>query len=148
MLPSPLLQQGERHVLLLPGTSSCEIPKILVDFQADYNTTYYILLIKGSGDITLSYLYIGGQIPASLFLAPNLAVRYGFIRLAESHHTSYGFGQEGRGTMLCTRVGSNELPKQVAASPCPPDAMATPPIRFRLQPVSVPVLHPGNRLGS
>jgi len=52
----------------------------------------------------LSVSHTGGQTPASLFLAPNLAVRYGFIRLAESHHTSYGFGQEGRGTMLFTRA--------------------------------------------
>jgi len=92
----------------------------------------------------LSCLYTGGQSPASVFLAPNLASRYGFIRVAESHHTSYGFGQEGRGTMLCTRVGSIELPKHRTVSPCPPDAMTLPPY-LRLQPVSVPVLHPGNR---
>ncbi|MFC1919925.1 hypothetical protein ACFLWX_03960 [Chloroflexota bacterium] len=48
----------------------------------------------------LSVYHTGGQTPAPLFLAPNLAVRYGIIRLAESHHTSYGFGQDGRGTML------------------------------------------------
>ena len=30
----------------------------------------------------------------------------GITRLAESHHTLYGFGQEGRGTMLCTRVST------------------------------------------
>jgi len=80
----------------------------------------HTIILKGNGSDRISFIYTGGQTPASLFLAPNLAVRYGFIRLAESHHTSYGFGQEGRGAMLCTRVGSNELPKLTAASPCPP----------------------------
>jgi hypothetical protein len=71
--------------------------------------------------------YISGQPPACFYLAPNLAVRYGIIRSAESHHTSCGVGQEGRGTMLCTRVGSmilvniTGLPFTQSASPCPPD---------------------------
>ena len=37
VITSPLLQQEERHALLLLGTPGYEVPKILVDFRADYN---------------------------------------------------------------------------------------------------------------
>ena len=52
-----------------------------------------------------SVFHTGGQTPAFLYPAPNLAVRYGLAPYGRSHHTACGFGQEGRGTMLCTRVG-------------------------------------------
>jgi hypothetical protein len=45
-------------------------------------TTYYILLVNDSSTISLLfYPHTGGQTPASFYLAPNLAVRYGFIHL-------------------------------------------------------------------
>ena len=70
------------------------------------------LKVNSSSWISLFLSHTGGQTPACLFLAPDLAVRYRLASCGRSHHTTYGFGQEGRGTMLCTRVYSNELPKR------------------------------------
>jgi hypothetical protein len=50
-------------------------------------TTYYIPYVNSPSKI-FPISYIGGQIPASIHLAPNLAFRYGIIPIfRESHHT-------------------------------------------------------------
>ncbi len=45
------------------------------------NNILYFLVNDSSMISPLFYLHIGGQTPAPFYLAPNLAVRYGFIRL-------------------------------------------------------------------
>jgi len=45
------------------------------------NNILYFLVNDSRTISPLFYLHIGGQTPAPFYLAPNLAVRYGFIRL-------------------------------------------------------------------
>jgi hypothetical protein len=59
-------------------------PPEIFDVRQAMETLHNILyfLVNDSSMISpLFYLHIGGQTPASFYLAPNLAVRYGFIRL-------------------------------------------------------------------
>ena len=63
--------------------------------------------------------HIGGQAPASYFLVPSLAVRYGLL-LKETHHTHSGLARWAGAPCLFTGY-SFEFPKKGTASPCPPD---------------------------
>ena len=50
--------------------------------QKSFLDSLIFLKVNSSGCISLLFSHIGGQTPASFYLAPNLAVRYGLIRLS------------------------------------------------------------------
>ena len=90
------------------------------DAEFEQATTYYIVSVNGSGNNFIYQQDIGGQIPASNSLAPNLAFRFGLTPVEEFPSYFIRVWPGGQGHHVVPRV-SSELPKQAAASPCPPD---------------------------
>ena len=64
-----------------PGCSQESIMAIDIDTSEDENNNILYCLSQWLRQNPSLASHIGGQTPASFYLAPNLAVRYGFIRL-------------------------------------------------------------------
>ena len=70
----------KRHYIFVAvPTPLCAPPTL--GFGESLNNILYFLVNDSSTISLLFHLHIGGQTPAPFYLAPNLAVRYGFIRL-------------------------------------------------------------------
>jgi len=79
----------------------------------------------------LFYRHIGGQTPASFHLAPNLAVRYGIIRLGEVPSYLIRVWPGGQGHHVVYTgfpVLDTESQNSARRLPAHPDVIITPPI--------------------
>ena len=76
--------------------------------------------------------HIGGQPQSSIFLAPNLAFRYGLTPQEECPSYFIRVWPGGQGTMFFGGFAPilSELPKEPTVFPCPPDMFKPPKLLF------------------